>query len=419
VITEKENEYLTRVGPGTPAGELMRRYWHPVAAVAELERNATKRVGLLGEKFVLYRDRSGTLGMIEPQCAHRRVEMFYGIPEAEGLRCPYHGWLYNSSGACIEQPYEQLAEPDNRFREKISLRAHPVQELGGLIFAYIGPEPAPLLPRWEPLVRENSIRDIGSTLIPCNWLQIMENSLDPVHTEWLHGAFANYALEQQGKPFGERVRAGHRKIGFDVFEYGIIKRRLTDGLTEEDDEWARGHPILFPSILLVGAMNAANFQFRVPVDDEHTQHYFYTANTPGGPVPEQGTPPIFDVPLPTEENGVPQWRFLDTAPGQDIIAWMTQGSIARRDKEKLGISDTGVILFRKMLSENIEKVKKGEDPINTFRDPAQNVCLDLQTEHERTDRGGGPAFKYSPLRDQIAELFGEKREAGGVPGRIF
>ncbi|MEA2642823.1 MAG: 5,5-dehydrodivanillate O-demethylase oxygenase subunit [Chloroflexota bacterium] len=415
MITEEENEILTRVGPGTPCGELMRRYWHPIAVTSELDRNPTKRVRLLCEDLVLYRDRSGTLGLVEPQCAHRRVDLYYGIPEAAGIRCPYHGWLYDESGACTEQPYEQAADPGSRFRDKVRLNAYPVQELGGMIWAYLGPDPAPLLPRWEPLIREGSLRDVGSTVIPCNWLQIQENSLDPVHTEWLHGALTNYAYERQGMPDRIRGRVGHEKVGFDVFEHGIIKRRVTEGLSEDSEEWRRGHPILFPNILVVGALDAVDFQFRVPIDDEHTQHYFYTVNTPGIPVPTQRHPELFDVPVPMHhEQGAPRWEYLDTAPGQDIIAWVTQGAIAKREKERLGLSDTGVILFRKLLSDNIEKVQRGEDPMNTFRDPVANQCVRLQTEFDHSATGTGPAHKYSPLTPEIRRLFAEAQEKAGA-----
>jgi 5,5'-dehydrodivanillate O-demethylase len=102
MLTVEENEVLTRVGAGTPGGELLRRYWHPIAGASELDKNATKRVRILCEDLVLYRDRSGTLGLIEPFCAHRRMDLFYGIPEVDGLRCAYHGWMYNETGACVE-----------------------------------------------------------------------------------------------------------------------------------------------------------------------------------------------------------------------------------------------------------------------------------------------------------------------------
>ena len=192
-----ENERLTRVGPGTPMGELMRRYWHPIAAMAELDDNPVKPVTLLGESLVLYRDRQGRLGLIGDTCPHRRASMVYGVPEDEGLRCPYHGWLFSETGQCLEMPAEA---PDSTFPRRVKMAGYPVQDLCGLIFAYLGPEPVPLLPRWDMFVWDHVLRDIGSTIIPCNWLQIMENSLDPVHVEWLHGRFADYVLERLGRP---------------------------------------------------------------------------------------------------------------------------------------------------------------------------------------------------------------------------
>ncbi len=226
VLTVEENERLTRVGPGTPMGHLMRRYWQPIVAVSQMETHATRPIRLLGENLVLYKDRQGRLGLIGDRCPHRKVNMIYGIPDEEGLRCPYHGWLFNHEGRCLEQPYEKAEDPAELFKDKVCTTAYPVQELGGLIFAYLGPEPVPLLPRWDLLVWDNVYRDIGMAVLPCNWLQIMENSVDPVHAEWLHGHFVNYVWERLEQP--ERIRhiPAHELIGFDVFEYGIIKRRI-------------------------------------------------------------------------------------------------------------------------------------------------------------------------------------------------
>ena len=189
-------------------GELLRRYWQPIGAAVELDDNPVKPVKLLGESLVLYRDRQGRFGLIGDTCPHRRTSMLYGIPEEEGLRCPYHGWMFNGTGQCIEMPAEA---PDSTFPSRVKMPGYPVQELCGLIFAYLGPEPVPLLPRWDMFVWDNVLRDIGSTIIPCNWLQIMENSLDPVHVEWLHGRFSDYVLERLGRPDLQRqfYRAGY------------------------------------------------------------------------------------------------------------------------------------------------------------------------------------------------------------------
>lgn len=212
MLTKEMNEKLTRVGPGTPTGELMRRYWHPVAVVVELQENPVKKVRLLCEDLVLFRDRSGNLGLIDEPCPHRRVSMEYGIPEETGLRCPYHGWLFNQEGQCIEQP----AEPWNStFKDRVSTKAYPVQELGGLIFAYLGPLPAPVLPRYDLLVWNDVLRHVGSTMLNCNFMQCMENSLDPVHVEWLHGYYMDYVWSSRDPNYTPRYQARHKKIGFD------------------------------------------------------------------------------------------------------------------------------------------------------------------------------------------------------------
>ncbi len=428
MLSVQENERLTRVGPGTPMGELLRRYWHPIAALAELDDNPVKEVKLLGESLVLYRDGSGQLGLIGDTCPHRSVSMLYGIPEAEGLRCPYHGWMFDQTGQCIDMP----AEPaDSTFPCRVKIEGYPVQALTGLIFAYLGPAPAPLLPRWDLFVWDNVLRDTGSTVIPCNWLQIMENSLDPVHVEWLHGRFSDYVLERQGRSDLKRqfYRAGqvggngaHQKIGFDAFEHGIIKRRVVEGGSEQAPEWRIGHPILFPNILRVGS----NFQYRVPVDDEQTLHIWFTAypQPPEAEVPKQDTIPYYEVPLPFDERGRVDWSKLDNNSGQDILAWVTQGAINNRSRERLGDSDKGIIMYRQMLQQQLAIVERGDEPMNVFRDAEHNKRIDLPWEGSEDPWGfarkglmrrTGQAGKYAPvLRDMVARFQGEQALDGPV-----
>ena len=428
MLTEKENERLTRVGPGTPMGELMRRYWHPIGAAAELDQNPVKHVKLLGESLVLYRDLKGGLGLIGDTCPHRSVSMLYGVPEEEGLRCPYHGWMFDCTGQCVEMPAEA---PDTTFPSRVRIAGYPVQELAGLVFAYLGPDPVPLLPRWDMFVWDNVLRDIGSAVIPCNWLQIMENSLDPVHVEWLHGRFSDYVLERLGRTDLKRqfFRAGqvggnwsHEKIGFDEFEYGIIKRRVVEGGSEEDPEWRIGHPVVFPNLLRVGS----NFQYRVPVDDENTLHVWFTAypQPPDAQVPKQDIIPHYQVPLPYDSKGDVDWTMVDNNSGQDIVAWVTQGAIADRSQEKLGESDKGIILYRRQLRQQLAIVEDGGEPINVFRNVGDNVRLDLPWEGREDPwafarkglmRRTGQAGKYAPvLREMVARLDGEEALQGPV-----
>jgi 5,5'-dehydrodivanillate O-demethylase len=372
MLSEELNEQFTRVGPGTPAGNLLRRYWWPVAACAELSNKPTKKVRLLGEDLVLFRDRSGPMGLIAERCPHRRVSLVYGIPEPEGIRCPYHGWLMDRQGNCLEQPAEP---PESNFKDKVKVPAYQVQELGGLIFAYLGPDPAPLLPRYDAFVWDNAVREIGATVIPCNWLQIMENSLDGTHVEWLHGYYGNYVrqveAEDRGEAFRPRPVRHHTRIGFDRFDYGIVKRRIEEDGTEQDDDWKIGHALVFPCIL-----GNPTMQIRVPMDDTHTWHLWYTASKVNVPAEPQQQVPFYNIPWQTEDG-----EFItDFVDGQDIMSWVTQGEIADRHLEKLGASDVGIILYRQVLKEQIERVQRGEDPLGVIRDPERNRVIELPRE---------------------------------------
>src|ERR1044071_2847582 len=161
MLTAEQNEMLCRVGPGTPCGDLMRRYWHPIAATSQIVEPITMPIKLLGEEFVLFRDRNGGFGLVEPHCAHRAAGLIYGIPDEHGIRCSYHCWLYDHQGQCLEQPYETFLGDNRSFHQKIRIRAHPVQEFGGLIWTYLGPDPAPLIPRWEGMIRTDVKREIS------------------------------------------------------------------------------------------------------------------------------------------------------------------------------------------------------------------------------------------------------------------
>jgi 5,5'-dehydrodivanillate O-demethylase len=372
MITEQENETLTRIGPGTPCGELMRRYWHPIAGASELDYNPTKRVRILGEDLVLYRDRSGTMGLIEQQCAHRRVDLFYGIPEATGLRCPYHGWLYDEKGTCIAQPYEQAIDPDCLTRSHVTLKAYPVQELGGLIWAYLGPQPAPLLPRWDILMRDDLNKEIRISHLPCSWLQCMDNSLDPTHFEHLHGVYGNYVMKKMGKPPAMNP-ARHLKIEFDVFEYGIYKRRLLEGQDPETStDWTVGHPILFPNTLAQGGPDAMSFQIRVPMDDTHTLHVVINGRRPADGQEANSAPVVHHEELKYDDMGRVVAPYIVV---QDEMAWAGQGPITDRTAEHLATSDKGIMLYRKLLHENMETAMRGDDPMAVIRDPGKNFPM--------------------------------------------
>jgi 5,5'-dehydrodivanillate O-demethylase oxygenase subunit len=372
MLTKEANERLTQTGPGTPMGNLLRRYWFPISTVQELDVEPVQPVRLLCENLTLYRNDRGDMGLVAERCPHRGASLTYGIPEDEGIRCPYHGWLFNDEGRCLEQPAEPTS---STFHNRIRIPAYPVQEMGGLIWAYLGPQPAPLLPRYDLFVSDRYRRDIGITRLPMNWVQAMENSLDPVHLEYLHGGYTNYVMKRQGKPPAAKI-LHHERIAFDVFEFGISKRRLLEGQSEDVDDWVVGHPILFPNILAVGESRSPGFQVRVPVDDTNTLHYWYNAVLREPAEPEQTEIPVWENPY-KHENGR---LTVETVNGQDMMAWLTQGPISDRTTERLGTSDKGVILYRSVLLEQIEKVQRGEDPLAVIRDPQRNTIIEVPRE---------------------------------------
>lgn len=409
--SDEQNRLLTQVGRGTPMGQLMRRYWQPIGAAVELKSKWTKKVRLLGEDLILFRNRQGQLGLIAEQCPHRRASFLHGIPTEQGIRCPYHGWEYNTQGQCLNQPNE----PDNcAFRDKVSTDAYPVEELGGLLFAYMGPEPRPLLPRFDGFVVPGTIRMMGRALLPVNWLQVMENSLDPIHTEWLHGHHYEFLKEQEGVKVA--ISAHHAKIDFREFEYGITKHRLLEGHSEDGDDWRIGHPIVFPNMLAVGNGDEKSryysFQIRVPVDDGHTLHLWYNAYVPpkGVDVPAQLLNEVhtYDVPF-IDEHGE---FIVDNVDGQDMMAWITQGQIADRTRENLGSTDKGVAIYRRTLRREIKKIEQGQDPIGLVRDPLRNVQIDLPNEKKKHHNSDGFASfmlrthaKYSPIAPELVKIF--------------
>ena len=177
MLTAEENELLTRIGPGTPMGEVLRRYWHPVGC-SEWVTKKPQRIKVLGEELVLYRGERGRTALMQLRCAHRSVALDYGRVEGDCIRCPYHGWLYDATGQCLEQPAEPAG---SRYKEEIRIAAYPTQEMGGLVFAYMGPEPAPLLPLYDLLRLEDGARMIQVGNVNANWVNHVENIVDISH----------------------------------------------------------------------------------------------------------------------------------------------------------------------------------------------------------------------------------------------
>lgn len=350
MLSQAQNERLTRVSKGTPAGELLRRYWQPIAATVELEKEWVLPVRVMGEDLALFRTERGEYGLVAERCPHRGASLTYGIPDAEGLHCPYHGWHFNKEGQCIATPYDDT-QGKSPLKEMASIDAYPVRELGGLLWTYMGPAPIPELPKWDILVEPGYVREITVTHLPCSYFQCMENSLDPVHFEWLHAQLTFYLAKRRGETSAFAPKR-HLKIEFDEYEFGIVKRRLLEGDTEDSDDWTTGHPIIFPNTLAVGR----SFQFRVPADDENTLHITYTARLAEPGEEPQTVVPKTEAPY-IHDNGR---LVVETILGQDMMAWVTQGPIAKREIEILAKSDFGIVMYRNMMLENLDKLERGE-----------------------------------------------------------
>ncbi len=367
MLTKEENDFLTRVGPGTPAGELFRRYWLPFAIAKDLaDEQPTKFIRLLGEDLVVFKDKSGNLGLIQDHCAHRGASLLYGRVEERGIACAYHGWLYDTKGDCLECPAEPAG---SKFHMTVKMRAYPVQEWIGLLWTYMGPLPAPPITKFDVWARTDGTHKLSlQPRLDCNWLQAMENSVDPAHLPILH-----QETSTQGRVPPSTTRGFTDDIAtFDFYEtpYGIMKRRqYKNGLLDE-------HPILFPNIL----RHQKNTQIRVPIDDEHTWIVFVTFDyDPDGQTHGQATA---DIPVryrsswkqPTDKLHPNTWFDMRAdVQAQDHMAWETQGPIADRSVERLATSDRGIQMLREMVKREIAKVQEGIDPINVYRDPSHPI----------------------------------------------
>jgi len=362
MLTKEENEFLTRVGPGTPGGEFLRRYWFPVGYVQELsDEQPTRFVRILGEDLVLFKDKSGNVGLIQDHCAHRGASLMYGRVEERGISCAYHGWLYDTKGNCLETP----AEPaDSKFHLTVKMRAYPVQNFIGMYWAYLGPLPAPEIPRYDVWVRKDGHREL--TLQPqldANWIQPMENSMDPAHLQILHQtiAFRGRTPPSTTRGFTDDVE----KFDFYETEYGLIKRRTyKNGHVDE-------HPVIFPNILRQGDAT----QIRVPIDDTHTKIFFvrFKPNEDGSINEDQSDPPVTFAPSykqPQEKLHPYTWFDMSMdVQAQDHMAWETQGPIVDRSVERLATTDRGIVMYRELLKREIERVQMGLDPKGVIRDP--------------------------------------------------
>ena len=357
MLSRENNELLCRVGPGTPMGNLLRRYWHPIATVADLKHNPVKKVRLMGEDLTLYRGEGGTPYLIGGRCAHRCTVLHTGWVENDQVRCMYHGWRYDGTGQCTEMPAERNVNPG-----LVRIAGYPVHDYHGLLFAYLGDGPAPPfeLPRKESLEQPGIDITTREEVWDCNWLQQVENSLDSTHLSFVH---------QWPTPtrLGAEIGAVIPELECIETEAGIRQTAIRPNSVRVSNwTFPNNNNVLSappregdPWVNMVG--------WAVPIDDENTLRIgFYSY--PGGEVGEQlrrngaivtgqakdHAAVLFD------EHRLPDVGASDRIMAQDYAAVRGQGVIHDRTRERLGASDGGIALLRRILFRELEAMRAGQ-----------------------------------------------------------
>jgi 5,5'-dehydrodivanillate O-demethylase len=378
VLSQDDAKTLSAVSAHTPIGELLRRYWMPVAALSELQQRSVMPIRLLGEDLVLYRDAGGTYGVLDRWCPHRRFDLAFGTAEPCGLRCSYHGWRFDESGRCLEQPFEEARDPSADYKSRVRTKSYPVQTAGGFVWTYLGPAPVPLLPDWAGFYVP------GYTItcfvhLPCNWVQIMEGFYDPVHVEWLHDRWS-YRVRGEDVP---ATRPRHTAFRWLDFEYGVVFQRKLEG----SDRWLADRTVVFPNIDGAGGQGWY-LTWLVPVDDSNTiAAYRLTITswkTRFGQVVIAPKMAVAQASIPCHRTHAvvdgaqaPTADFGSHLISQDYVAWLGAGPLVDRTREHLTHTDAGVIMFRKKLRDEAAIVARGGDPMGVIRDAAKNRRITL------------------------------------------
>ena len=395
MLSVKENALLTQVGPGTPGGNMLRCYWLPVALSEEVPPGgAPVSQRVLGEDLVLFRDEHGQCGLLARQCSHRCADLSYGRIEAGGLRCLYHGWVYDVAGNCLQQPGEPAG---SNFAQKIHHPAYPCQEAGGLIFAYMGAGEPPLLPGYEFFDVPEENRYVTKAFHDCNYLQGNEGSIDPVHTSYLHRIFDEGGGQVVGTNNSVQDLLGGDltpRIEVEKTDWGL--QLYTLRAVGESQTYARVTGLLFPVAgTFSGPFSGPGYEgyginWHVPIDDNtHWKFLFrFSRKKPLEAYMKADSPkgPDYLVPRNRENRHLQDREEMKTKTfagfgtdfsEHDTAVVESMGPIVDRSHEHLGSTDKAIITYRQMLLEAVRDVQRGSDPLHVVRDPEQNRFFDL------------------------------------------
>jgi 5,5'-dehydrodivanillate O-demethylase len=383
-VDERENEVLTRVGKGTPMGEMLRRYWLPVGISADLKDKPTF-VRILGEDLVLFRGKEdGKTGLVGAYCPHRGAHLCFGNIVGDDLRCRYHGFTYNRAGDLVYVPKEK---PHSSFLESVHHLAYPTQEMGGVIFAYLGPAPAPLIPRFQFLAGEGERFAKITGVSNCNWLQCVENGMDPMHVSYTHGDVWEDLETEPG-------------IAFEETPWGLIHKAVRPG-REPGMMNYREHHLLWPGISCGGSpgrfleggdgKGVISARWSVPIDDTHTlimRCTYKPATNPGRFTRDPIAPAWKAVPAEPyreykhrNEDGTVNlgYSIPSVIATEDATLIDSLGPIVNRAGEFLHpFGDFGMVAMRRMYLREVDKVRRGKDPIGVIRDPKQHGLIEIK-----------------------------------------
>jgi phenylpropionate dioxygenase-like ring-hydroxylating dioxygenase large terminal subunit len=359
----REEERLTHVGFGTPMGELLRRFWQPICLSEEL-RDLPMRVTILGEELVAFRDLSGRVGVLDAHCAHRGASLEYGRLENDGIRCCYHGWYFGRDGRCLETPGEPKS---STYYKEVTQPAYPVREYCGLVFIYMGPpDKQPVLPRYDSLEQEGVVvtayRNYSRGIVAdCNWLQIQENAMDPVHTAFLHSTISKTQFT--------KAYAVIPEMNFEETKYGM--KYIRTAVLPNKRTFTRQLELFNPNVRAVAEALVSNdphvqkapvIGWWVPVDDTHTIGFHLEALrvVNGKPVPSSlATAPVGR----TAAGNAPRTSYEDTQrEPDDCEAQVSQRPIAIHALEHRGTTDGGVVMCRKLLLRALKDIEEGREP---------------------------------------------------------
>lgn len=394
MLSKEDNEKLVRVGPGTPMGELFRRFWTPALLASEIPEadGAPARVNILGEELVAFRDSNGKIGLLDAFCAHRRANLFWGRNEECGLRCVYHGWKFDVDGNCVDVPNLEEGET---IKGKMGVKAYPTIERGGLIWAYLGPpelKPAPSVADVFELPADHLY--IQKIILEGNWLQFAEGDIDSSHVSFLHSS-AKDAQIASVSPHAFSDRAPRWTIRKTDYGLALAARRKA-GDDEASWHW-RINQWLMPYATLIAAREGTPFvtNVRVPIDDLTSIHYRIMARyerpldegdyrlaeggiafpkmIPGAFIPAAN--PGNDFLIDREAQRRESYTGIESIPSQDYAVTYRQGGdlIADRTREKLTRSDGAIVAMRRRLLETIKRMEDGEEPPEASNPEAYRV----------------------------------------------